>query len=175
MERIYSEQHGTDLITRDARGIRVAIKVCIRELCTFTGMHRIVSKVVSTCDTCQRTKPINFRVEGPTTSHQLRSIMETVFVDLMESLPTGWGWCTLYLDLGEYVLEIHQNVCSEMGYKKGNYQTSNRRLHFKDKNHNKYLERPCHVIHGSQVEEETAGEGYKNQIHNQLPSPVEFH
>lgn len=57
----------------------------------FKGMHRIVSEVVRTCDICQWTKPINFRADGPTTSHQPDNVLETVSLDLMGPLPTGHG------------------------------------------------------------------------------------
>lgn len=61
----------------------------LKTFCTFTSMHRAVSEVVRTFDTCQRTKLINFWTDGSTMLHQPTSVLETISLDLMGLLPLG--------------------------------------------------------------------------------------
>lgn len=63
----------------------------LKRICIFKNMHKIAASVVRNCDSCQKSKPINYQSSGPTKSHKPKTPFETVSIDLMGPLPTGRG------------------------------------------------------------------------------------
>lgn len=63
----------------------------LKGICIFKNMHKIAALIVRNCDSCQRSKPINYQSSGPTKSHKPKAPFETVSIDLMGPLPTGRG------------------------------------------------------------------------------------
>jgi len=52
-------------------------------------MHKVTAAIIKSCDSCQRSKTINYQSKGPTKSHRPKSPFETFSIDLMGPLPTG--------------------------------------------------------------------------------------
>lgn len=63
----------------------------LKDMCSFRNMAKTVATIVKHCDSCQRSKPINFQANGPATSHKPTKPFETASIDLMGPLPTGRG------------------------------------------------------------------------------------
>lgn len=110
LKDVDSKQHGAALKreTHELYGNLRNYKTyhVLTELCTFTGMNKTVSILIRTCDTSQLSKPINFQAEAPTTSHQPKSILETVSIDFTGPLPTGQGGVHYILDLEDTFIKV---------------------------------------------------------------------
>lgn len=63
----------------------------LKGMCIFKNMHKITAAVIKNCDSCQRSKPINYQASGPTISQKPKTPFETVSIDLMGPLPMGRG------------------------------------------------------------------------------------
>lgn len=63
----------------------------INESCAFKNMKRTIAEIIKTCETCQKTKPLNYSNKGSTRSHKPSRILEKVSINLMGLLPTSRG------------------------------------------------------------------------------------
>lgn len=63
----------------------------LKETCVFKNMHRNTAKIIKTCDTCQKSKPVNYKSNGPRKSHKPKNVLEMISIDLMGPLPMGRG------------------------------------------------------------------------------------
>ena len=67
----------------------------LKESCVFKNMERRVIRVLRVCDLCQKSKVVNYRVEGEMNYVKVARPFDLVAVDLYGPLPRGRG-CLLY-------------------------------------------------------------------------------
>jgi len=78
-----------------------------KETCIFKNMHRNTEKIVKACDTCKKSKPINYNSSGPGKSHKPENLIEMVSMDLMGPLPTGRGGVLAILDTFSKYIKLY--------------------------------------------------------------------
>lgn len=55
----------------------------LKESCTYKNMLKLTAEVVNNCNSCQKSKPLNFSVNKLTRWHKPSTSFETVSIDLM--------------------------------------------------------------------------------------------
>ena len=75
-------------------GARKCVNV-LKESCLFKNMERKVRTLLRGCDLCQKSKVVNYRLEGEMRYIKVEKPFDLVAVDLFGPLPKGRG-CLLY-------------------------------------------------------------------------------
>ena len=63
----------------------------LKESCVFKNMERRVRRLLRGCDLCQRSKVVNYHVEGELNFNKVERPFDLVTVDLYGPLPKGRG------------------------------------------------------------------------------------
>ena len=69
----------------------------LKESCIFKNMERRVRKLLRGCDLCQKSKVVNYRVEGEMNFIKVERPFDLVAVDLFGPLPKGRGLSLIHI------------------------------------------------------------------------------
>ena len=75
----------------------------LKESCLFKNMEKRVRKILRVCEICQKSKIVNYRLEGELNYIKVEKPFDLVAVDLYGPLPKGRGGVTVsYTHLDVY-------------------------------------------------------------------------
>ena len=69
----------------------------LKESCIFKNMERRVRRVLRVCDLCQKSKVVNYKVEGEMNYIKVERPFDLVAVDLYGPLPRGRGLSLIHI------------------------------------------------------------------------------